>query len=180
LLGEGDNVFAFGATQAHAFLWQDNAMQDLGTLGGPDSFAYVVNDRAQVAGQSFTSFTVNSSTGVPAADPFLWEDGKMLALGTLGGTFSVTNDLNNCGQVVGQSNLAGDTTQHPFLWDKKKGLMDLSTFGGSHGSAQWLNDAGEVVGQANLPGDTGHDAFLWRNGVLTDLGTLVRRVLRKA
>jgi probable HAF family extracellular repeat protein len=96
----------------------------------------------------------------------------MLDLGTLGGTFSVTNDLNNRGQVVGNSNLAGDTAQHPFLWDPKKGLIDLGTFGGSNGSAQWLNDAGEVVGQANLPGDTGHDAFLWKNGVLTDLGNL--------
>jgi probable HAF family extracellular repeat protein len=166
------NVFAFGATQAHAFLWQDGVMQDLGTLGGPDSIAYYVNDRGQVAGQSFTNSTPNPSTGVPTLDPFLWEDGNMLDLGTLGGTFSVTNDLNNRGQVVGNSNLAGDTAQHPFLWDPKKGLIDLGTFGGSNGSAQWLNDAGEVVGQANLPGDTGHDAFLWKNGVLTDLGNL--------
>ena len=48
---------------------------------------------------------------------FLWEDGRMLNLGTLGGNYGVPNDLNNRGQVVGQSNLAGDLTYHPFYWD---------------------------------------------------------------
>lgn len=166
-------VLAFGATQAHAFLWQDGVMQDLGTLGGPDSIAYIVNERGQVAGASFTNSTPNPTTGYPTFDPFLWEDGKMLDLGTLGGTAGGTNDMNNRGQVVGNSNMAGDNSQHPFLWDPKKGLIDLGTFGGSNGTAQWLNDAGEVVGQADLP-VSGHDAFLWKNGVMTDLGNLGR------
>ena len=165
-------VLAFGATQAHAFLWQEGVMEDLGTLGGPDSIAYAANDNGQVAGASFTNSIPNPTTGYPTLDPFLWEDGKMIDLGTLGGTSCLTSALNQRGQVVGASNLAGDNSQHPFLWDPKKGLIDLGTFGGSNGSAQWVNDAGEVVGLANLPGDTGHDAFLWKNGVITDLGNL--------
>ena len=102
----------------------------------------------------------------------------MKDLGTLGGTRVGHMASTSRGQVVGQSNLAGDMANHPFLWDKKNGMKDLGTFGGSNGHATWLNDAGEVVGVANLPGDTGHDAFLWKNGVMTDLGNLGKTSFR--
>jgi len=173
-----DGVFFMsGATQVRAFRWtRSQGLQDLGTLGGPDSAAFLINESGQIVGWSFTGSTVNSTTGVPTLDPFFWENGKMLDMGTLGGTFGQSFALNNRGQVAGFSNLAGDASCHPFLWDKTGGMKDLGTLGGDSGQAYFVNDAGEVVGSANVPGALGCDngaqnqAFLWKNGVMTDLG----------
>jgi len=164
-------LFVPAATEAHAFLWRGGAMQDLGTLGGPDSTAVVVNDRGQIAGQSFINFIANAS-GVPTIDPFFWESGKMVDIGTLGGTFGFPTWLNKRGQVVGLSNLGGDQAYHAFLWDKKEGLKDLGTLGdySVSSNANWINDSGEVVGESDSL--TASRAFLWRNGVMINIGTV--------
>jgi probable HAF family extracellular repeat protein len=156
--------------QVRAFLWQGGAMEDLGTLGGPEASAYFMNQRGQVVGNSFLNSIPNPSTGTPTLDPFVWEDGKMIDLGTLGGTIGTPNAMNNRGWVAGLSNLAGDLVYHPFLWDGEK-MTDLGTFGGDLGQANWINEAGEVVGWATNQ-DQALFAFLWKQGVLTNLGTL--------
>jgi probable HAF family extracellular repeat protein len=165
--------FGYGGVQLRAFLWQNRAMQDLGTLGaGNDAVASLTNERGQVVGWSYTNSTPNPSTGIPTQDPYLWANGTMLDLGSLGGTVGAPNALNNRGEVAGLSNLVGDTTTHPFLWTKAEGMKDLGTFGGTFGEATWINDAGGVIGGATLSGDQVIHAFLWKDGVKTDLGTL--------
>jgi len=167
-------LFAPAATETHAFRWtSDEGMQDLGTLGGPDSSAWIINDRGQIAGESFTGFTANPSTGVPTMDPFLWEKGKgMTDLGGLGGTFGYPTWMNNRGEVVGNSNLPGDISFHAFLWSKSRGMQDLPTLGGSFSFANWVNDAGVVVGGATPPGDQVQFAVLWKDGMITSLATI--------
>jgi len=161
-----------GATQVHAFRWtKSQGMQDLGTLGGNDSTALFMNERGQIAGESFTDTTVNPSTGFPTLAPFFWENGKMLNLGTLGGLYGEAYAMNNRGQVVGFSDLAGDQTEHPFIWSKSEGMKDLGTLGGDYGHADYINDEGYVVGYNNTADGTA-GAFLWRDGVMTNLGTL--------
>jgi len=171
-------LFAPAVTETHAVMWRGGEMQDLGTLGGPDSNAVYINNRGQVAGVSFINFIANPS-GVPTMDPFFWEKGRMVDLGTLGGTFGFPAWLNNRGQVVGTSNLPGNQTFHPFLWDGGA-LKDLGTLGGYTGVGFFVNDAEEAVGYADLPPDPPgcsglhciHHGFLWKKGVMTDLGTL--------
>jgi probable HAF family extracellular repeat protein len=162
--------FSLAPTQCHAFLWQDGVMRDLGTLGGTDSAAGGLNESGELTGISFTNSVVNPATGFPTLDPFLWTNGKMLDLGTLGGTFGGGNTVNNRGQVVGSSDVADDVASHAFFWDR--GVMtDIGTLGGDNSSANWINDAGQVVGSANLADGT-HHAFIWRKGTKTDLGTV--------
>jgi probable HAF family extracellular repeat protein len=159
-----------GGTQSRAFLWDKHTgMQDLGTLGGPDAWAALVNEKGQVAGISYTSFTANANNGpctgpnAPAIDPFFWDkDTGMIDIGSFGGTCGITNALNNRGQVVGQSYLTGNLIAHAFRWDKNANpqLLDLGTLGGDNASGMWINDAGDVIGYADVPNPSGCSGLL--------------------
>ena len=108
----------------------------------------------------------------------LWPDGPsggVVDLGNLGGTgFNIQFDINNRGQVIGQSTLADNTNIHAFLWEN--GVMtDLGSLPGLPTSqADGINNQGQVVGFSNGPsGDASAVAVLWQNGTMTDLNTLV-------
>ena len=168
--------YSFLGQSVHGFFWRNGAMQDIGTLGGPDTFPGLAHNLpGVVVGSSFTNSIPNPTTGIPTLDPFLWRDGHMRDLGTLGGTLCCQEVVvaNSRGQVASDSSLVGDLQHHPFLWDRGS-LTDLGTLGGDNGVVNNINDDGEVVGFSDLPGSQTHDAFLWRHGVMTDLGNLGR------
>jgi probable HAF family extracellular repeat protein len=159
-------------TQQRAFLWKGGQLQDLGTLGtGTDAVALFVNDRGQVAGMSFTNTNPNPTTGFPTQDGFFWDHGQMIDMGTLGGTLSIVNRLNNRGQVAGRSNLAGDKAFHGFLWDRGV-LTDVGILGGSSSTAYAISDSGVIAGTSYTSGNQTRHAFRWDHGFMTDLGTV--------
>jgi probable HAF family extracellular repeat protein len=164
----------FGGFPTHTFIWQDGQKLDIGTLGGDDAFPGASCSHPPeglVWGGSTTSSTPNPVTGIPTVDPFLWNRGRMVDLGTLGGTNGFAQCANNRHEVIGMSNLAGDATAHAFLWRNGR-MKDLGTLGGNDSEAIWINDSGVIAGSADLPTPGIHDAVRWKNGHILDLGTV--------
>ena len=173
-------IMSFGLPypfQTRAFLWKDGVMHDLGTLGGPDAMALGINERGQIFGNSYTNDDPSPACSFPGFDSlttgaFVWDNGAMVNLGSLGGTCTNASAMNDAGQVVGYSFLPGDQVLHPFSW-KQGRLVDLGTIGGTSGVALALNDGGDIVGAQFLPeNDTISHAILWSRGKITDLEAL--------
>ncbi len=84
------------------------SVTDLGALGGSYStYGNGINNAGQVTGYSTTS------SG--AIHAFLYSNGQMTDLGTLGGNDSEGYGLNNAGQVTGYSNTSTGQS-HAFLY----------------------------------------------------------------
>ena len=131
---------------------------DLGTLGSdPESKAYAINNLGQVVGYS-----------APVQGPeagrrgFLWDNGTMVDLGTLGGDHSEAYGINDLGQVVGRSSTpVGENHGHAFIWQDNS-MRDLGTLGGWWSEAYGINNGGLVVGYARTI-DNDADAFQWED-----------------
>jgi len=143
-------------------------------LGDSIGGAVAINDAGQVIGGSGPICEPLNFGAIQHA--LLWQNGlPPTNLGSLGGQYNnVPTAINDLGQVVGLSDLPGDTTTHAFLWHK--GVMtDLGTLPGDANSlANAINDQGQVVGQSC---DTSGNCrgFLWQHGVMTDLNAITDR-----
>ena len=170
------NSIAGLGSQTRAVAWSNSKIYDLGTLGGTDAVALYVNAQGLIVGESYTASSVPPATPECGGSPltlhaFIWENGQMTDLKTLGGSCASAFALNNRGQVVGGATIAGDNESHAFLWER--GVMkDLGAFGGTHSYAGWLNDSGQIVGAASNQGDKALLASSWKDDAITNLGTL--------
>jgi probable HAF family extracellular repeat protein len=182
----------------HATLWLEGLMGDIGApgLGGPNSIAFGDNERFQAAGEAETSAPdpngedfCGFGTHLTCV-PFLWQDGGMIQLPTLGGNNGVAMAISNRGEVAG---FAETSTPNPgcpapqvlhfkpVVWEKGV-IHKLPTFGGDpDGVAQQINDNGDVVGGSGTCATFNTNflynlvpvhALLWEKGKATDLGNL--------
>jgi probable HAF family extracellular repeat protein len=174
--------------QSRAFYWKNGVMQDLGTLGtGTDAFAFAINDQGQVLGWSYINSVPNPICAaasyffgffpvVLTTSSFIWDKKNgMRDLGSLGGTCTLADDLNDHGQIVGGSSLTGDPVFHPFVWEAATGVTDLlGASNGNSGIAFSISSRGEVVG-VTCDSVTCY-AVLWRKSggkwQRTDLSTI--------
>src|SRR2546423_14057489 len=81
---------------------------------------------------------------------------------------SRANDINDAGQVVGESRYSS-SSMHAVLWANGS-MASLPTLGGSACTAAGINNGGQIVGPGAGGSSLGHPVR-WEDGAITDLGT---------
>ena len=186
----------FDCFVGHAFQWQDGVTSDLGALpGANNSGVSGMNSRGTVVGVSENGL-VDPVINFPDLEPVVWKEGRIIDLGTFGGTFGQANAINDRGQVAGFAtnaipvpflggipvsiaavgcdvDLPVPTQTRAFIWEGGA-IDDLGTLGGTDSCAVSINERGQVAGYSFT--DTSSNPpvhpFLWHHGTMRDLGTL--------
>jgi probable HAF family extracellular repeat protein len=156
----GQHQFAPGESP-RAAIFSNGTVQDLGAPG--PSAGYAINASGQVAG--FLSL------GLGHDHAFLYANGQLTDLGAFSGGHSDAYGINDAGQVVGASLVAGDGGGWR-AFEYSKGTMNELGIDSTFSIAWDINNAGQIVGEW-LPSNA-HDshAFLYKDGTVQDLGNL--------
>ena len=104
-----------------------------------------INDNDQIVGAS--------ETAGGGEHAFLWQDGTMTDLGTLGGKVSSAATINDAGHIVGWSETANGR-HHGFVWENDN-MTDLG-----EGNAFAINDHDQILGNRETIDDN-FRAVLW-------------------
>jgi probable HAF family extracellular repeat protein len=140
-----------------AWLWEKGHVATICTAPG-DLGNAAMNDEGEVIAGCSIGHQPRS---------YLWDNGRLTALGTLGGKETEASAINDRGQIVGWSKVASGA-EHAFLWQDGR-MTDLGTLG-DYSTATAVNARGEVVGISTVSGSTQTHAVLWAQGRMIDLG----------
>jgi len=186
----------------HGFQWRDGTRTDLGALPrGSSSAAFWINEKGWITGNSENGETDPLISGLPEVRAVLWKDGQIRDLGTLGGSSSFSQAINDRGQITGlalndipdpfsyyyqflyclpfQICPANATETRAFVWDERDGMQDIGTLGGPDAFPSLINQHGQVAGFSyinSIPNATTglptYHPFLWEKGKgMKDLGS---------
>ena len=162
-------------------LWYGTEVQELPTAASDrNGVANGINEIGDIVGASgnCVAFIPNSLQHLQPVHALLWEAGRVVDLGNLGGKGLVlghyAHSINNNREVIGYSDVAGDKAAHAFRWTKIAGMQDLGTLDGDgHSLAVGINDGGVIAGISASADFSAIRAFVWRGGVMTDLNQLI-------
>jgi probable HAF family extracellular repeat protein len=146
--GDVVGVSRVGGVHWRGFLYRQGVMTSLGTLPGAasNSIANAINRGGQIAGSAdYDPYNPYNNHFLHA---FLYENGVMKDLGSLGGATSNGNGINDIGQVVGSSTTipGNGSLEHAFLY-ADGAMRDLGTpISGTSSYAKGINNQGQVVG----------------------------------
>jgi probable HAF family extracellular repeat protein len=121
-------------------------LTELGHLPGCDvTLAQGMNNKGQVVGYSY-QFASPGHLNSVFAYAFLWQDGKMIPLRTLGGAYSHACGINDRGDIVGDADTRDSL--RPVLWPAGK-LDEPQVLAPRTGFALAINEKGEIAGVLN-------------------------------
>jgi probable HAF family extracellular repeat protein len=168
----GRGFITHAGAQERSYLIDSNSrtVVEIRNSGGEATPAYAINDTGQVVGSARFSGGVHAYITGPDAE-------GIRDLGILDGTgryraYSVANDINAAGQVVGYSSPASGRPLRAFITGPNGADMrDLGTLGGAFANADGINAAGQVVGHSTTATGESRAFITGPNGVgMRDLG----------
>ncbi len=146
-------------------LWQDEMLSSTIPISGGVASASGLNLGGELVGT--IEISANNSFG------YLWASGVFTGLGTLDGSSSRALDINDLGQIVGNSHVSGDISAHAFLWEDGE-MQDLGTLGdviSRTSQANAINNGGVIAGWSEA--ENGKRAVLWQEGQIMDLNDML-------
>ncbi len=91
-------------------------------------------------------------------------------MATLGGSENRAFGINESGDIVGSSLIAGDAARKAFVFTGGN-MINIGDLGGTNSEARDINNSGRIVGWSSIPGGA-ERAFVRFNGTNTSLGSL--------